>query len=61
MSTLSAVHAHPLHVPHLKHLHAIEAVVAMFHMGTRPERIHYPPDLSSFLENAALAREMRRL
>lgn len=61
MATLSAAHAHPLLVPHLKHFHAIDAVRAMFHVGTRPARFHYPPDLNSFLGDAAMAREMRRL
>jgi hypothetical protein len=65
MSTLSAVmHAHPLLVPHPKRFHAIDAARAMFHAAAkheRPERIYYPPTLNFLLENAAMAREMRRL
>lgn len=52
MSTLSAVHAH---------FHPIDAVWAMFHAASRPERIHYPPPLNFLVEDAAMAREMRRL
>lgn len=61
MSTFSAVHAHPLHVPHLRHFHAIDVVWAIFHAASRPDRIDYPEPLNFLLEDAAMAREMRRL
>lgn len=61
MSTLSAVPARLLLMPHAKHLHAIDAVRAMLHAVARPEWLRYPPDLNSILEDAAMAREMRRL
>lgn len=61
MSTLSAVHAHPLLVPHWKQFHVVDAVRAMFHSERRPERIHYPPSLTYLVEEAAMAREMLRL
>ncbi|QZA08814.1 hypothetical protein K3U94_05945 [Mycolicibacter heraklionensis] len=61
MSTLSAVHVHPLLTPHLNHFHVVDAVRAMIHPARRPERTHYPSPLNFFLEDAAMAREMRHL
>ncbi|WP_409428620.1 hypothetical protein [Mycobacterium sp. SMC-11] len=63
MSTLSAVHAHPLLTPHLKHFEVVvvDVVRALFHPARRPERAHYPPPLNFLLEDAAMAREMRHL
>jgi len=61
MSTLPAVHAHPLHLPHIKHLHLIDALVSMLHTLSEHDHFRYPPEINSLLENAAMAREMRRL
>lgn len=61
MFTSSAVHVHPLLVPHLKHIHPINALLAMLHVTGEHDHFHYPPELNTLLEDAAMAREMRRL
>lgn len=61
MFTLSAVHGPQLPALHTKHFHVGEAARMVFHAASRPERIHYPPELTSLLEEAAMAREMYRL
>lgn len=61
MSTFSVAHSHPLQVLHTKYVRGVETLLAIWQSATSSDRLRYPPSLNSILEDAAMAREMRRL